>query len=269
MPLRHRPVRDPLYERSSAALMLAAEDTNCHDLQSCLRRVAGSQSILPDDEIWEMLLYYMPSPGFNVSLTDSLSLFSAELRRNNFESGNFQVLVNRCVELLRQMGTWDGQQTMLQQCYGCIVLVRTCLKDMIETLQPEDLLNHLLFKPTADHEPCGLAGPLVDALLTLVGEAKLTDATSCLHNESMSALIICMSSQLFVEQELTGTAAQPLLRAVLGTGRLTAERVVVRLLHHYMAPKVVGSSLGSLAEYILFLPYHMLTYWFRANEQAC
>eukprot|EP00966_Prymnesium_polylepis_P143108 3303176-Prymnesium_polylepis.1 len=240
------------------------------DLLSCFRRVGGCESITSDDEIWETLTRYMPSPGLNASstLNDSLSLFSAELRRNNQQSGNFQVLVNRCIELLNQMGVWDGHQKVLQQCCGCIFLVRTCLKDMIETLQPEDLLTHLLFKPTANHEPCGLAGPLVDALLTLVGEAMLTDTTACLHKESMSALIVCMSSQLFVEQELAGTAPQPLLRAVLGTSRLTKERIVVRLLHHYMAPKTVESLLGSFAEYILFLPYNMFTYWFRVGQQA-
>ena len=113
-----------------------------------------------------------------------------------------------------------------------------------------------------------LGRQFVESLLVLLAERELNDQTYALHMESMAALLVCVSTQMFCD--LSSTAPQPLAAAVLSSEAGIASRVVMRLLQHYTrrpAPpkEAIGlfRAISSAAGFVFYLPWQVFSYFFR------
>ena len=235
-------------------------------LTESLARVTGAQGIAPDDPFWESLL----TTNVPVSRADDLATASfaacSELVGNNLQSGNFQSLVLKTIELLERAVDPHAGAAQLHQCCGAVFLVRLFLKHMLETLEPEDIVLHL--------QPPGGARadlPLPQALIALLGALELNANSYHLHMEAMALLVVCMSAQLFTE--LSTAVPQPLVVATLSADGPSAERLVERMLRHYIdkpqpPAESVGllSSLSAAAGYVLYLPWTVFSYFFRGSD---
>lgn len=239
---------------------------------SAIARFAARDPISLDDELWGQL-------DFSASrerVDEPTAAVCANLVRNNVESENFQALVLRVLEALEEAKhSVSGAQ--LHQACACVFLMRTFLKHMIETLEPEDLEPHLTSSRTAGSsaaatpQPQDLCEPLIKGLLTVLADAELSDASYWLHMECMSAVIVCMSTQMFCS--LSAAAPQPLLVAVLNSPNDLVGRVITRLLHHYTSPATppprnegLLHAVVDYAQYMLLLPWHLLSHLFRDSE---
>jgi len=226
-------------------------------------RLAEREPIPEDDELWEELASGAAAPP---SADASTAALCAALVRHNGTSGNFQSLLRRLLPQLAAAADARLSEPQLQHACGAVHLLRSCLKHMIETVEPEDVVPHLSSGGDS------LAAPLVEALLRVVAEAPLTDASYWLHRECLSALLVAMSTQLFCE--LSAGAPQPLLVAALSGSSPSPRRVVRRLLRHLIAPppppKRSDGLLRAVAEYaqlVIFLPWQLVTSLFRRAEQ--
>ena len=120
---------------------------------------------------------------------------------------------------------------------------------------------HLL-DPTSS---TSLAGPLVEALLTVLVQCECNDDSYWLHMEAAAALCVCMSTQLF--SHLSDPTPQPLVTAALTSGGPGAELLVSRLLHYIIKrppppaqPTGILRRIGSAAKSVLLLPYYTISY---------
>ena len=111
----------------------------------------------------------------------------------------------------------------------------------------------------------------MEALVSLLASQELNGYTYYLHMEAMALLIVCMSSQLFSEQN--SGAPQPLVVAALNVDLQSAELLVQRMLRHYIEmPQPPKESEGLLraisaaAGYVLYLPWQVFSYFFRAAD---
>ena len=184
----------------------------------------------------------------------------ATMATNNPRSGNFQVLVLRVIDLLQQATKPKVSSVQLQQACSCLFLARLFLRHMVETLEPDVLETNLV---AADGAP--LAGPLVEALLTVLVQCDVTDQSYWLLMEAAAALTVCMSTQMYAG--LAEASSQPLVAAALTSGGPGAELLVARLLSHVVRrppppPQSVGllRRLGSAARSVLLLPYNGIAY---------
>ena len=80
----------------------------------------------------------------------------------------------------------------MHQACALVFLLRLFLKHMIESLSA-DLDAHLL-DPTSS---TSLAGPLVEALLTVLVQCECNGDSYWLHMEAAAALCVCMSTRSF------------------------------------------------------------------------
>ena len=230
-----------------------------------LHRISGSAPVtLDDNELWNSLLaLQLPSSSAEELAAASYS-FCAEMVRNNPSSGNFQALVGRAIELLHLASKPKAKSDYVRQCCGCVFLLRLFLKHMIETLPAEELDGHL---SVASEDGGGasssssLCGPLVEALLTVLVQCELNEETYWLHMECIVALLVGMSTQLYVDP--TAYTPQPFLVAVLTSGGPGAELLVLKMLGHVICrppppspPRGLLRTIGSYAGAVLLLPYY-------------
>ena len=201
----------------SVTYMGAAQSGGAWPGGEALERLCSAAAIPRDDPFWHEHLLSVHAPvGGALRTPEQLSALSAlserlctEMVRNNPRSGNLQVLLSVMVDGLHPAALPGATNAQLQQSCGCVFLVRTVLKHMIETLEPEDVEMQLMGgevelvggEAGAEKKPPPLPHRLVDALLHLLADAPLNDASYWLHMECLSALHVCLSQQLFAELE--------------------------------------------------------------------
>lgn len=118
-------------------------------------------------------------------------------------------------------------------------------------------------------DPSLIALPLAESLLRAVAECRVDDGTYALHMEALAALTVCMSAQMFCD--LSAAVSLPTVTCTLSTTPPLAERVVLRLLDHYInrpprpAPRD-GRVLRTVGA-VLWLPWHVYSYFFRGQER--
>ena len=231
-------------------------------MSSPLARLAGSEPVASDDDLWQAL-FALKLPSSSVEEVVAAShAYCAEMVRNNPTSGNFQALCRRLIDLIYRVCRPKAPAAHVSQACGLTFLLRLFLKHMIETLDPEALASQLL-DPTSS---TSLAGPLVEALLTVVIQSDFNDASYWMHMEATAALTVCMSTQLF--SALTDETPQPLVVALLTSGGPGAELLVSRLLYYVTsrppppaAPTGLLRRIGSVAKKALLLPYYTFSYF--------
>jgi len=233
-----------------------------------LERLVSAEPIAKGDSFWHELFSSSLPVSQERAAAEEVSAVSfaycSELSRNNAESSNFQTLVVEMVEKLERART-KASEGLLLQCCGSVFLMRTFLKHMLETFEPEDVLPHLSLP---EKNEAHLAEALVDSLLTTLADCALDDASYWLHMELLAATTVCLSSQLFCE--LSSAAPLPLVVAALGCSGPLTERLVLRLLQHYVGrPPPPQSSEGLLRTissglgYVIHLPWQLFSYLFR------
>ena len=226
-----------------------------------LQQLAGPSPISADDAaLWDQIFALHLPLSSEEEMAEAAHAFCAEMSRNNPRSGNLPTLVRKLTELLFLACRPKARDAHVQQSASCVYLLRLCIKHMAETLRPDELEAQLCAPAGAAGAAQGVVGPLVEALLTVLVSCEVSDTTYWLHMECLAALMVCMSTQLYLE--LAEQAPQPLLVAVLTSGGPGAELLVARLLSHVIAQpapppesKGVLRSLGSAASFVLLLPY--------------
>ncbi|EOD08508.1 hypothetical protein EMIHUDRAFT_258209, partial [Emiliania huxleyi CCMP1516] len=106
-----------------------------------LDRLTGREPIPSDDRFWQELLASAVSLPAGSSVEDVTAIsraYCAELVRNNPRSGNFGALAAAMAERLGRATRSAATDTEMQQACGAVFLLRTFLKHMLETLEPED-----------------------------------------------------------------------------------------------------------------------------------
>ena len=108
------------------------------DPHSMLAEVAGTTPIPHNDVFWQKLFTSSVPQGKAPENVSAISnQFCSELVRNNEQTSNFQSLAVAMIEMLTQATKAPGSAAQIQKACVSVFLVRTFLKHMVETLEPE------------------------------------------------------------------------------------------------------------------------------------
>ena len=106
-----------------------------------LERLVSVEPIPKSDSFWhELFSFSLPLPQAGEDVAAVSFAYCADMGRNNAQSFNFQTLVLQMVEKLERARTKPSEALMLQ-CSGSVFLMRTFLKHMLETYEPEARLR--------------------------------------------------------------------------------------------------------------------------------
>ena len=235
-----------------------------------LEPLSALSSATPLEEAQWQAIFAIQLPS---SSTDDIASAShalcAEMERNNADSGNFQALIRRVIDILYLVCRPKAPAAHVHQASSLVFLLRLFLKHMIETQDAEGLAAHLLDPSSA----ASLAGPLVQALLTVLVQCECNDESYWLHMEAVAALCVCLSTQMFAQ--LDDPTPQPFVHAALTSGGPGAELLVSRLLHYIIQrpqppiqPSGLLRRLSSAAKSVLLLPYYTISYLLYAGGEG-
>lgn len=164
----------------------------------CLKFV-GNDPISKNDPFWNRFLAYNLIPP--MTLDDQLSLeariepLCKELLKNNLTTGNFSTLIHifldRSTELLSATNT---QANLFNwQLFNTLFIIRCILKFLIEIVSEDELIKHIGLKGSVN-----LLESFIGTLVGIIVDVPVEDSTYLIHLESVTCLLICLSTQYHI-----------------------------------------------------------------------
>lgn len=196
------------------SVTMGAASSSLSDLGSneCLKRLSGTEPINPMDPFWNQLLsfsFLIPVTSSDARLLEeSTALIARNFAINNCHTGNLQSLVHnfmiRATELKASAQCEDN--IFIWQTYNSLFIIRCLCKYFVEHLSEELLVQQFDCRPpnrdgtpaddTDDVIGCHIE-KFISALVELLVDVPVLNFTYALHLESLNALLVLLSIQMF------------------------------------------------------------------------
>ena len=147
------------------------------------------------------------------NLEETLATLQEQFLQNNPTSKNLASLVHVFVEKcnsLRSVSEGTGESTLLLvQTYNATLILRLCLRHLVQTLTEDVVEQHFISSPDPDRNEVtvNLLEPLLVTLLESLNELPCNGHWYHLTSEMMSILLILLSVQMY--------SARPVQRSVV------------------------------------------------------